>query len=107
MQVTPHRHLTDLVLTGYNGGSIEALVREHGARERLRARGLEPRHRLLLHGPPSTGKTSLAGAIAAALDVPLLAVRYDAVVNSYRGKTAQHLRQLFNLVRPPALCGVL
>ena len=65
----------------------------------LRAHGLEPRHRVLLLGPPGNGKTSLAESLAFELALPLFAVRYDAVVTSYLGETAQRLRRLFDFVR--------
>ncbi|HEX7668065.1 MAG TPA: ATP-binding protein, partial [Polyangiaceae bacterium] len=60
---------------------------------------LEPRHRLLFIGPPGNGKTSLAEAIAGELSLPLLRVRYDAVIGSYLGETASRLARLFDHVR--------
>jgi len=57
---------------------------------------------MLLVGPPGTGKTSLAEAIAGELSVPLLTVRYEAVVTSYLGETAVRLARMFERVRTQA-----
>lgn len=65
----------------------------------LRSHGLEPRHRILLAGPPGNGKTSLAEAIAEALSIPLLAVRYEFVIGSFLGETARRLRRVFDFAR--------
>ncbi|HLY88037.1 MAG TPA: ATP-binding protein [Acetobacteraceae bacterium] len=53
----------------------------------------------MLSGPPGNGKTSLAEAIAEAVAVPLLTVRYDALVGAYLGETNARLARLFDYVR--------
>lgn len=65
----------------------------------LRAHGYEPRHRVLLSGPPGNGKTSYAEGIAEALALPLFVVRYDALIGSYLGETNARLRKLFDYIR--------
>lgn len=93
------RPLTSLFLAKAIRNACEELIEEQGRAEVLRAHGLEPRHRVLLVGPPGNGKTSLAESLAFELALPLFAVRYDAVVTSYLGETAQRLRRLFDFVR--------
>lgn len=95
----PARPLTDLYLDPLVARACEEFLEEHHRADVLRAHGLEPRHRVLLVGPPGNGKTSLAEAMAHELGLPLLTVRYDAVVTSYLGETAQRLRRLFDSVR--------
>jgi SpoVK/Ycf46/Vps4 family AAA+-type ATPase len=97
--VTPQRTLGDLILNAFVRDSIAELVDEQRQVELLRSYGLEPRHRVLLTGPPGNGKTSVGESIAEALVVPLFQVRYEAVVGSYLGETAAQLARLFSFAR--------
>src|SRR3546814_2526683 len=72
------------------------LVEEHARADVLRSHGFEPRHRVLLSGPPGNGKTSFAEGIAAALALPFFVVRYDALIGSYLGETNARLRKLLD-----------
>jgi SpoVK/Ycf46/Vps4 family AAA+-type ATPase len=95
----PRRRIEDLILPLPARAQSEELVEEQHRASLLRAHGLEPRHRVLLSGPPGNGKTSLAEAIAERLALPFLTVRYDALVGSYLGETNTRLRNLFEYVR--------
>lgn len=95
----PERRLMDLVLTAGVRAGINELIEEHHRRDLLRSHGLEPRHRLMLVGPPGGGKTSLAEAVATELAVPLLTVRYEGLIGSFLGETASRMEALFDAVR--------
>lgn len=95
----PERRLAELVLTGPTRKAVNELVEEHHRRDLLRSHGIEPRHRVMLIGPPGGGKTTLAEAIATELALPLLAVRYEGVIGSYLGETASRMDALFAAVR--------
>jgi hypothetical protein len=51
---------------------------------------------LLFAGPPGTGKTMAAEAIAATLGLPLYRIDLSQVVNKYIGETEKNLRRLFD-----------
>jgi SpoVK/Ycf46/Vps4 family AAA+-type ATPase len=98
-ETNPQRTLAELVLTDVAKAQVEALVEEQHRADLLRSYGLQPRHRVLLSGPPGNGKTALSEAIAEALAVPFYTVRYDTLIGSFLGETTQRLRKLFDFVR--------
>ena len=99
VEVSPQRRLDDLILPPDAAEIIRELIGEQHRADLLRSYNLEPRNRVLLAGLPGNGKTTLAEAIADALNAPLLTVRYDAVIGSYLGETAQRIGQIFEHVR--------
>ncbi|KAL1680152.1 P-loop containing nucleoside triphosphate hydrolase protein [Schizophyllum commune] len=57
--------------------------------------GLKPPRGLLLHGPPGTGKTHLARAIAAAARAAVVVVNGPELSSAYHGETEGRLRAVF------------
>ena len=95
----PQKRLEHLVLPDNVKQICDELISEQNRTELLQSYGLEPRHKMLLIGPPGNGKTSLAEAIAESLMLPLLTVRYESIIGSYLGETAMRLSKLIDHVK--------
>ncbi|MET0940508.1 MAG: ATP-binding protein [Mesorhizobium sp.] len=99
LESTPRQRLDDLILPLPVNQQIKQLVEEQHRADLLRSHGMQPRHRVLLSGPPGNGKTSVAEGIAEALAVQFFTVRYDALIGSYLGETNTRLARLFDYAR--------
>lgn len=99
LETTPRCRLDDLILPLPVSEQIRQLVEEQHRADLLRSHGIQPRHRVLLSGPPGNGKTSVAEAIAEQLAIQFFTVRYDALVGSYLGETNTRLAKLFDYAR--------
>lgn len=96
---TPKVRLSDLILSDEVLTKLQRVIREQRHLSKLRNHGLSPRRKLLLVGPPGTGKTFTASALAGELEYPLFQVRLDAVITRFMGESAAKLRQVFDAIR--------
>ncbi len=87
----PMRTFDELVLQAASGDALRHLAAENQRREILRAHGLRPRQRLLVVGPPGTGKSASAHAIAADLSLPVATASLAGLTSSYLGETARNI----------------
>ena len=61
--------------------------------------GIEPPKGVLLHGPPGTGKTMLAKAVAQSTEATFMRVVGSEFVQKYIGEGARLVRELFELAK--------
>jgi len=78
---------------------IQRIVHEHRQQEKLKGFGLSNRRKILLVGPPGTGKTMTARVLASELRMPLHTIQVDKLVTKFMGETSAKLRQIFDLIR--------
>lgn len=79
--------------------SVDLLLAARTFRSRM---GGTPRRGLLFEGPPGTGKTHLAKAMAAEAGVPFLFVSATSFQSMYYGATARKIRSYFAALRKAA-----
>lgn len=94
----PSVRLASLVLPDKLSAALKRVVKEQREREKLDAHGLTPRRKLLLSGPPGTGKTSTAAALAGELSLPLFTIELDGIITKFMGESAAKLRLVFESI---------
>ncbi|NQY13820.1 MAG: ATP-binding protein [Henriciella sp.] len=92
-------HLSSLVLSSDLTSKIDRIVQEFHQAEKLAKHGLDNRRKILLSGPPGTGKTMTAAVLAERTKLPFFAVQIDRLVTKYLGETSAKLRQIFSMIR--------
>lgn len=92
----PGARVADLVLSEDLSERLRHVLHEQRQRDVLARHGLAPVRRMLLIGPPGTGKTSTARVIAGELGLPLFAIRLDSIITKFMGETAAKLRLIFD-----------
>lgn len=92
----PKSRFVDIILEENLARQIKKVMREQRYDAEIRSHGLSPSRKLLLVGPPGTGKTMSAAVLAGELGYPLCQVRLDGLITKYMGETAAKLRQIFD-----------
>jgi SpoVK/Ycf46/Vps4 family AAA+-type ATPase len=87
-----------MVLDEVAASQLQRIIKEQRLLARIKEHGLSPRRKLLLVGPPGTGKTMTASVLAGELGIPLFLVRLDSLITKFMGETAAKLRQVFDAV---------
>jgi AAA+ superfamily predicted ATPase len=96
--------LDDIVLTGEQEGEIQKIVKAIEHREYLANIGLREIGKLLFVGPPGTGKTSVARALASKLGLPSVEVKLSMITSQYLGETAKNVEKTFEVAKRLSPC---
>ncbi|MFQ3294548.1 MAG: SpoVK/Ycf46/Vps4 family AAA+-type ATPase [Halobacteriales archaeon] len=96
--------LDDLVLTGDQEDEIQKIVKAIEHRDYLAEIGLREIGKLLFVGPPGTGKTSVARALAHELDLPFVEVKLSMITSQYLGETAKNVEKVFEVAKRLSPC---
>ncbi|GGO02298.1 ATP-binding protein [Haloarcula pellucida] len=96
--------LNDLVLTPDQEGEIQKIVKAIEHRDYLAQIGLREIGKLLFVGPPGTGKTSVARALAHDLDLPFVEVKLSMITSQYLGETAKNVEKVFEVAKRLSPC---
>lgn len=63
--------------------------------ELFRRLGIDPPKGVLLHGPPGTGKTMIAKAVASEVNAHFKAINGPEIISKYYGESEKQLREVF------------
>lgn len=78
---------------------VERIIHEYRQQQKLKTHGLTHRRKILLIGPPGTGKTMTAKVLAKELRLPMHIIQVDRLVTKFMGETSAKLRQIFDLIQ--------
>ncbi len=97
--IYPEKYFSDLIITREKLEQLEQIVKEFGNWDVLASNGVFPTRRVLFYGPPGCGKTLAARTLASEIGIPMLYVRFDALISSYLGETASNIRKIFDYAK--------
>ena len=90
--------IESLILSTDRKDQLERIIKEFKDADVLATYNLQYKKKILLCGQPGTGKTFTAKIISSVLNLPLVYIRFDAIISSYLGETAGNLRKVFDFI---------
>lgn len=89
---------TPLLLNEGAGAAVQHFLEDAQNSALFAENGVAARLGLLLFGPPGTGKSLLAGHVAARLGRPFYIARLDSLISSRLGETSKNVRGVFDFI---------
>ncbi len=80
-------------------GRINQVILEYRQQQKLKSHGLSHRRKIMLIGPPGTGKTMTAKVLAHELGAYLYTIQIDLLVTKFMGESSAKLRQIFDFMK--------
>lgn len=87
-----------LIISSEIKEQLEQVIREFKDTDILATYNLQNKRKILFCGRPGTGKTFSAQIVSSVLNLPLVYIRFDAIISSYLGETASNLRKVFDYI---------
>ena len=95
----PKTRLSGMELGDQTRLRIDRVLLEQRKRKTILDHGMRPLRKLLLVGPPGTGKTMTASVLSGELGIPLFTIQLDGLITKYLGETATKLRLIFEEIQ--------
>ncbi|MBB3155930.1 SpoVK/Ycf46/Vps4 family AAA+-type ATPase [Paenibacillus endophyticus] len=85
-----------LVPSEINRNIIDEVLEIYELKTVFTEQGVSMPNKILMYGPPGSGKTITAYYLAHMLGLPLILVRLDTIIGSYLRETAGNIRKIFD-----------
>lgn len=93
--IFPDRDVQTPILGEELSAAVQSILDEWKHADMLESAGVAALRSVLIYGAPGTGKTQLALAMAAELELPAVVARLDGLVSSFLGTTSRNIGALF------------
>jgi AAA+ superfamily predicted ATPase len=97
--IYPEKYFADLVISEDKKEQVQQIIKEFSNWDILVCNGVFPSNKVLFYGPPGCGKTLSSQVIASEMGIPMIYVRFDALVSSFLGETASNIRKIFDYAK--------
>lgn len=95
-QVLDNKNIDEVFLSEENKEIINSFFKEQQNKDKFVEHGIPVSNKIFLTGAPGNGKTTLAGAIAKEMNLPLFNFNISTLFSSYMGQTSERINSVFS-----------